>query len=69
MKGGPLAEHELVHSILVRASIDEVWSEITQVRGRQRAMMDAEFSASTTQVRGACGGAVAADDDGPPAGM
>ncbi|MGH3480107.1 MAG: SRPBCC domain-containing protein [Nocardioidaceae bacterium] len=41
VKGGPLAEHELVHSILVRASIDEVWSEITRVRGRQRAMLDA----------------------------
>jgi uncharacterized protein YndB with AHSA1/START domain len=41
VKGGQLAEHELVHSILVRASIDEVWSEITRVHGRQRAMMDA----------------------------
>ncbi|HEX6579196.1 MAG TPA: SRPBCC domain-containing protein [Jiangellaceae bacterium] len=36
-----MSEHVLVHSIVVRASIDEVWSEITRVRGRQRAMMDA----------------------------
>jgi uncharacterized protein YndB with AHSA1/START domain len=39
-KGAPLADHELVHSIVIRAPIDEVWSEITRLRGRQRAMMD-----------------------------
>ncbi len=36
-----MAEHELVHSIVIKAPIDAVWAEITRLRGKQRAMMDA----------------------------
>jgi uncharacterized protein YndB with AHSA1/START domain len=41
-----LPEHELVHSIVVKASIDAVWSEITRLRSKQRAMMDTVLDTS-----------------------
>lgn len=33
-------ERELLHSIVIAASIDSVWAELTKLSGRQRAMMD-----------------------------
>ena len=41
-----LPEHELVHSIVIKASVDAVWSEITRLRSRQRAMMDTVLDTS-----------------------
>lgn len=37
----PLAEKELLHSIVIAAPITAVWAELTKLDGRQRAMMDA----------------------------
>lgn len=44
-----MAERELVHQIVIRASIEEVWQELTRLDGRQRAMMDTVLD-STMQV-------------------
>jgi uncharacterized protein YndB with AHSA1/START domain len=47
-KGGTLAESELVHSIVIKAPIDAVWSEITRLRGKQRALMDTVLDTTFT---------------------
>lgn len=35
-----MAERELLHTIVIKAPVAAVWSEITRLGGRQRAMMD-----------------------------
>jgi uncharacterized protein YndB with AHSA1/START domain len=39
-RSAELAERELLHQIVIHAPIEAVWTELTRLDGRQRAMMD-----------------------------